>query len=110
MGRRMVGSGGRGVGLPPVCWWLQGIEPGSPVRASTVGRRPPAAAAPPAPAQTACLQSTGSYTPPATAPHIMMIVDENTSYGVGDGSPYVIGNSNAPYINNTLIRTTATHR
>ena len=34
----------------------------------------------------------------------MMIVDENTSYGVGDGSPYVINSSNAPYINNTLIK------
>jgi hypothetical protein len=30
---------------------------------------------------------------------------ENTSFGVGDGSPYVIGNSKAPYINNTLIGT-----
>jgi hypothetical protein len=41
--------------------------------------------------------------PPATPPHIMEIMMENTSYGANDGSPYVIGNSKAPYINNTLI-------
>ena len=41
--------------------------------------------------------------PPATPPHIMEIMMENTSYGTSDGSPYVIGNPKAPYINNTLI-------
>jgi len=33
----------------------------------------------------------------------MEIMMENTSYGTSDGSPYVIGNPKAPYINNTLI-------
>ena len=33
----------------------------------------------------------------------MEIVEENTAYNAGDGGPYIIGNSKAPYINNTLI-------
>jgi phosphatidylinositol-3-phosphatase len=41
--------------------------------------------------------------PPATPPHIMEIMMENASFGTSDGSPYVIGNPKAPYINNTLI-------
>jgi len=41
--------------------------------------------------------------PPATPPHIMEIMMENTAYGASDGSPYIIGNPKAPYINNTLI-------
>jgi phosphatidylinositol-3-phosphatase len=35
----------------------------------------------------------------STAPHIMMIVDENTSYQSSDGNPFVIGNASAPYLN-----------
>ena len=35
----------------------------------------------------------------STAPHIMMIVDENTSYQSTDGNPFVIGNASAPYLN-----------
>jgi hypothetical protein len=38
-----------------------------------------------------------------TPPHIMEIMEENTAYSSSDGSPFVVGNSNAPYINNTLI-------
>jgi hypothetical protein len=41
--------------------------------------------------------------PPATPPHIMEIMMENTAYGPSDATPYVIGNPKAPYINNTLI-------
>ncbi len=41
------------------------------------------------------------------APHIMLIVEENTAYGSSDGSPFVIGNAKAPYINNTLVKTYA---
>lgn len=44
-----------------------------------------------------------SNPPPATPPHIMEIMMENTAYGASDGSPYIIGNPKAPYINNTLI-------
>jgi hypothetical protein len=39
----------------------------------------------------------------STAPHVMVIVDENIAYNSSDGSPYIIGNTNAPYINNTLL-------
>src|SRR5579863_6376861 len=45
----------------------------------------------------------GSYSTVATPPHIMEIVEENTSYSASDGGPYIIGNAKAPYINNTLI-------
>jgi Phosphoesterase family/Carboxypeptidase regulatory-like domain len=85
-----------------------GLNPTLPAKASNAalaGTRAAALAARSAATQTACLQATGTYAPPATPPHIMMIVDENTSYGAADGSPYVIGNSKAPYINNTLIKT-----
>ncbi|MDQ6846611.1 MAG: hypothetical protein M3019_03385 [Candidatus Dormibacteraeota bacterium] len=34
-----------------------------------------------------------------TAPHVMVIVEENKAYSASDGSPFIIGNSNAPYIN-----------
>ena len=44
-----------------------------------------------------------SNPPPATPPHIMEIMMENTAYSASDGSPYVIGNPKAPYINTTLI-------
>ena len=36
-------------------------------------------------------------------PHIMEIMEENTAYSSSDGSPFIVGNSSAPYINNTLI-------
>jgi Carboxypeptidase regulatory-like domain/Phosphoesterase family len=38
-----------------------------------------------------------------TPPHIMEIMEENTAYSSSDGSPFLVGNSNAPYVNNTLI-------
>ncbi len=103
VGRRMVGLVG-GASVAAGLLVAQGVSPTSPVRAATVGGARAAATLPRTSTQTACLQSTGSYSPPATAPHIMMIVDENTSYGASDSSPYVIGNSKAPYINDTLIK------
>jgi acid phosphatase len=42
---------------------------------------------------------TPTGTPPPQPPHIMIIVDENKAYSKAQGSAYVIGNSNAPYIN-----------
>jgi|GEM_PF-1652524 len=42
-----------------------------------------------------------------TAPHIMVIIDENAAYASSDATPYVIGNAKAPYINNTLVKTYA---
>ena len=57
--------------------------------------------------------STASFTVTAAKapPHIMLIVMENKAYSKADASPYVIGNSSAPYINNTLVKnyTSATH-
>jgi phosphatidylinositol-3-phosphatase len=41
----------------------------------------------------------------AAPPHIMVIVDENAAHDATFGSPYIVGNTNAPYINNTLIPT-----
>lgn len=35
----------------------------------------------------------------ASPPHIMEIMDENTAYSSADGSPYIIGNPSAPYLN-----------
>lgn len=37
------------------------------------------------------------------APHVMVIIMENTAYDNSHGSPYIVGNSSAPYINNTLV-------
>jgi acid phosphatase len=46
----------------------------------------------------------------ATAPHIMEIMEENTAYSRADGSPYIIGNSAAPYLNSLASTyTSATH-
>jgi Phosphoesterase family/IPT/TIG domain len=47
---------------------------------------------------------------PPSPPHIMLIVEENAAYSAAQGNPFVIGNSNAPYIN-TLASTyaSATH-
>ncbi len=43
-------------------------------------------------------------------PHIMLIVEENAAYSTAQGSPFVIGNSNAPYINNLAGKyASATH-
>jgi Carboxypeptidase regulatory-like domain/Phosphoesterase family len=108
MVRRIMGFvGGASVAISLLV--ANGLNPTLPAKASNAAlaaaRASAPAAARSAATQTACLQATGSYAPPATPPHIMMIVDENTSYGASDGSPYVIGNSKAPYINNTLIKT-----
>src|ERR1700686_5069835 len=49
--------------------------------------------------------STGGTSEKATAattstgPHIMVIVEENTSFQSTDGNPYLIGNPSAPYLN-----------
>jgi len=40
---------------------------------------------------------------PSSPPHIMVIVDENTAYTSSDGTPFVVGNAKAPYINNSLV-------
>jgi phosphatidylinositol-3-phosphatase len=40
----------------------------------------------------------------ASPPHIMVIVDENAAYKASFGSPYIAGNSQAPYVN-SLIQT-----
>jgi hypothetical protein len=53
---------------------------------------------------------TPTSTPPPTAPHIMVIVDENKAYSKAQGTPYIIGNSSAPYINGLASKyTSATH-
>jgi hypothetical protein len=53
---------------------------------------------------------TPTGTPPPTAPHIMVIVDENKAYSAAQGTPYIIGNSTAPYINGLASKyTSATH-
>jgi phosphatidylinositol-3-phosphatase len=41
----------------------------------------------------------------AGPPHIMVIVDENAAYDATFGNPSIVGNTQAPYINNTLIPT-----
>jgi hypothetical protein len=40
----------------------------------------------------------------SAASHVMVIVMENKAYSSAQGSPYIIGNANAPYINNTLVK------
>jgi phosphatidylinositol-3-phosphatase len=40
----------------------------------------------------------------SAASHVMVIVMENKAYSSAQGSPYIIGNGNAPYINNTLVK------
>ena len=53
---------------------------------------------------------TPTGTPPPQPPHIMIIVEENKAYSKAQGSTYVIGNSNAPYINSLASTyTSATH-
>ena len=47
---------------------------------------------------------SGSNFKVTTLPHVMVIVMENKAYNSANGSPYVIGSSNAPYINNTLVK------
>ena len=40
----------------------------------------------------------------------MLIVDENTAYSSAQGTPFIIGNSSAPYINSLASKyTSATH-
>jgi phosphatidylinositol-3-phosphatase len=50
-------------------------------------------------ASTGGISEKGATTSTSTAPHIMMIVEENTSYQSTDGNPYLIGNPSAPYLN-----------
>ena len=53
---------------------------------------------------------TPTSTPPPNAPHIMVIVEENTAYSKAQGTPYIIGNSSAPYINGLASKyASATH-
>jgi Phosphoesterase family/IPT/TIG domain len=40
-----------------------------------------------------------AHASPPSPPHIMLIVEENAAYGAAQGSPYIIGNASAPYIN-----------
>jgi len=47
----------------------------------------------PTPARISAAAATSS------PPHIMLIVDENKAYSSAQGSPYIIGNPDAPYIN-----------
>ncbi len=45
-----------------------------------------------------------------TPPHIMVIVEENAGYTSAQGSPFIIGNDDAPYINSLATTyTSATH-
>jgi phosphatidylinositol-3-phosphatase len=50
-------------------------------------------------ASTGGTSEKAATTSTSTAPHIMMIVEENTSYQSTDGNPYLIGNPSAPYLN-----------
>jgi hypothetical protein len=56
-----------------------------------------------APGGTATSSTSFTVTATAAAPHVMVIMMENKAYSSAQGSSYVIGNSNAPYINNTLV-------
>ncbi|PZR80535.1 MAG: hypothetical protein DLM65_07790 [Candidatus Aeolococcus gillhamiae] len=47
----------------------------------------------------ACNPTSFTVTTATAAPHIMFIIDENKAYNSSVGTPYVIGSSNAPYIN-----------
>lgn len=45
-----------------------------------------------------------------SAPHIMVIVDENVAYSGAHGTPYIVGNSSAPYLKSLIHKyTSATH-
>ncbi|MDQ6846610.1 MAG: hypothetical protein M3019_03380 [Candidatus Dormibacteraeota bacterium] len=48
---------------------------------------------------TVCNPSSFTVTTATAAPHIMLIVDENKAYNKAIGTPYIIGNPSAPYIN-----------
>lgn len=53
---------------------------------------------------------TPTSTPPPSAPHIMLIVDENKAYSKAQGTPYIIGNASAPYLKSLVSKyTSATH-
>jgi hypothetical protein len=60
---------------------------------------------------TATSSSSFTVTSGQALPHIMLIVMENKAYNSAAGTPYIIGSSSAPYINNTLVKnyTSATH-
>ncbi len=40
-----------------------------------------------------------AHASPPSPPHIMLIVEENAAYGSAQGTPYIINNPSAPYIN-----------
>ncbi|MBJ7596270.1 MAG: IPT/TIG domain-containing protein [Candidatus Dormibacteraeota bacterium] len=46
-----------------------------------------------------CSPTTFTVTTAGPQPHIMFIIEENKAYNSAVGSPYIIGNSSAPYIN-----------
>ena len=46
-----------------------------------------------------------AHASPPSPPHIMLIVEENAAYGSAQGTPYIINNPSAPYINNNLVGT-----
>ena len=71
------------------------VAPATPEHAATAAAASSAAAATTGPATcpSGYLVTHDPNPPPATPPHIMEIMMENTSYGTSDGSPYVIGNS-----------------
>jgi phosphatidylinositol-3-phosphatase len=53
---------------------------------------------------------TPTSTPPPSAPHIMVIVEENTAFSSAQGTPFIIGNASAPYINSLASKyRSATH-
>jgi Carboxypeptidase regulatory-like domain/Phosphoesterase family len=81
------------------------VAPTISTHAATAAAASAAATTGPATCPSGYLVTPNSNGPPATAPHIMEIMMENASYGTTDGSPFVIGNSKAPYINNKLIGT-----
>jgi hypothetical protein len=62
----------------------------------------------PSPSLTPTLTTTS--TPPPSAAHIMVIVDENVAYSSAQGTPFIIGNSSAPYLRSLInTYTSATH-
>ncbi|MGH7777443.1 MAG: IPT/TIG domain-containing protein [Candidatus Dormibacterales bacterium] len=64
-----------------------------------------------APGGKATSSTAFTVTAAAGPAHVMLIVMENKAYSSKQGSPYVIGSRQAPYINNTLVPdyTSATH-
>src|SRR5450631_1221204 len=100
--------GGRVVSLPPTaCLSKRSIAT---TRAHRQGRAVGAALLLTALSSLAGMVPVGRSTPAggvtaaaaATPPHIMLIVDENKAYSAVQGTPYIIANATAPYINGTL--------